>query len=219
MKTQSVQMSESYVIGALLAVIGGFLDAYTYILRGHVFANAQTGNMVLLALKLSEGDINSVEFYVIPIVAFIVGVLIAEYARKRLINWPMLHWRQSIILLEFFIVSMVAFIPVGPKNSIVNTLVAFVSSLQVQCFRKVNGNIYATTMCTGNLRSASEGLARYIEMKDKSALKRSMVYLGIILFFILGASIGSVAAKVFGVASALLCSFLLLITFFLMFKH
>ncbi|WP_163215928.1 hypothetical protein [Clostridium thermarum] len=33
MKTKNVQMSESYLAGMLLAVVGGFLDAYTYILE------------------------------------------------------------------------------------------------------------------------------------------------------------------------------------------
>ena len=37
-------------VGLCLAFTGGFLDAYTYLLRGGVFANAQTGNMVLMAL-------------------------------------------------------------------------------------------------------------------------------------------------------------------------
>ena len=50
------QMSDSFRIGAMLAVVGGFLDAYTYLARGQVFANAQTGNIVLLGVHLSEGD-------------------------------------------------------------------------------------------------------------------------------------------------------------------
>ena len=41
-----MQRSESFLVGALLAVSGGFLDAYTYLCRGGVFANAQTGNMI-----------------------------------------------------------------------------------------------------------------------------------------------------------------------------
>ena len=36
-------MSESLLIGALLAVSGGLMDAYSYLFRGQVFANAQTG--------------------------------------------------------------------------------------------------------------------------------------------------------------------------------
>ena len=37
------QMSESIRLGMLLAVSGGFMDAYSYIERDHVFANAQIG--------------------------------------------------------------------------------------------------------------------------------------------------------------------------------
>ena len=45
----AIPIHETFRVAALLAVVGGFLDAYTYILRGGVFANAQTGNIVLLA--------------------------------------------------------------------------------------------------------------------------------------------------------------------------
>ena len=47
----NIQMSETILIGTLLALAGGFLDAYTYICRGGVFANAQTGNIVLFSIS------------------------------------------------------------------------------------------------------------------------------------------------------------------------
>ncbi len=50
------QMSETFLIGAILAVVGGYLDAYTLRCRGHVFANAQTGNIVLLGVKAAERE-------------------------------------------------------------------------------------------------------------------------------------------------------------------
>ena len=40
-------------IGLMLCLAGGFLDAYTFVTRGGVFANAQTGNIVLLGLELA----------------------------------------------------------------------------------------------------------------------------------------------------------------------
>ena len=43
------QMSESFLIAGILSISGGLQDAYTYMYRGKVFANAQTGNIVLLA--------------------------------------------------------------------------------------------------------------------------------------------------------------------------
>lgn len=49
-----MQMSESFFLTAILAIVGGFLDAYSYLMRGHVFANAQTGNIVLFGVYLEK---------------------------------------------------------------------------------------------------------------------------------------------------------------------
>ena len=54
MKKIAKQMSESIELGIVLAASGGFMDAYSYIMRDHVFANAQTGNMLLLGVSISE---------------------------------------------------------------------------------------------------------------------------------------------------------------------
>lgn len=48
--------SNSVFLGILLAIVGGFLDAYTYVSRDGVFANAQTGNMVLLGIRAAQGE-------------------------------------------------------------------------------------------------------------------------------------------------------------------
>ena len=48
---QTRQMSETIKLGILLALSGGFMDAYSYIQRDQVFANAQTGNMLLFGVN------------------------------------------------------------------------------------------------------------------------------------------------------------------------
>ena len=94
------QMSESLLLGALLAVAGGFFDAYTYICRGGVFANAQTGNIVLLGLGLAEREWQHAMTYLLPVLAFALGVVAAEAVNAgegdrravciggRLLCWP-----------------------------------------------------------------------------------------------------------------------------------
>ena len=77
-----IQRSDSFLVGALLALTGGFLDAYSYLTRGGVFANAQTGNMVLLGLRLSEQRWSEALRYLIPILAFAAGVLLAEWMKS-----------------------------------------------------------------------------------------------------------------------------------------
>lgn len=50
------QMSDTFRAAVFVTLSGGFQDAYTYISRGQVFANAQTGNIVLLSAALLRGD-------------------------------------------------------------------------------------------------------------------------------------------------------------------
>ena len=55
-KKKNVQMSDALSVMAFLTVSGGFQDAYSYFVRGQVFANAQTGNIVRMSARLFSGD-------------------------------------------------------------------------------------------------------------------------------------------------------------------
>ena len=54
---KQIQMSETFLNSAVLAVSGGFQDAYTYFTRDKVFSNAQTGNVVLMSQNFMTGNI------------------------------------------------------------------------------------------------------------------------------------------------------------------
>ena len=56
MKKETIQMSEAIPTGILLTLSGGLQDAYTYFGRDGVFANAQTGNIVLLGTHVAAGQ-------------------------------------------------------------------------------------------------------------------------------------------------------------------
>jgi uncharacterized membrane protein YoaK (UPF0700 family) len=111
-----------------------------------------------------------------------LGILAAEFIRTKLKDKKRIHRRQIVILIEILVLFFSAFIPQGNYNVIVNTEISFICSLQVQSFRKVNGNLSATTMCTGNLRSGTEQLYKYIIQKDSKAKEKYMIYYGLILF-------------------------------------
>lgn len=213
------QVSESFVLASLLAFVGGYLDAYTYFCRGHVFANAQTGNIIFLGLNIGNGNYLKAISYLLPILAFMVGVLLAEGVRERYqhkhdIN---IHWRQIIVLFELSIMVVIAFIPMGKWDLFVNVAVSFVCSLQAESFRKVNGNVYASTMCTGNLRSGCEQLYKAIFHHDKIAKKHGYQYLLIILLFIIGAIISMYLSRFLFEKAILISVFILVIVFFIMF--
>ena len=82
MKKIAKQMSESIELGIVLAASGGFMDAYSYIMRDHVFANAQTGNMLLLGVSISERNWPEVVRYLFPVLAFAAS-LAADFCIVR----------------------------------------------------------------------------------------------------------------------------------------
>lgn len=184
------QRSETFAVAALLALAGGLLDAYTYLCRGGVFANAQTGNMVLLAVRAAEGDWMTAGSYLVPIGAFFLGVLAAEAVRHQHRRAGRIHWRQTVLALESLILLAAAWIPQGEWDGVVNVLVSFVCALQVEAFRTVRGNPFASTMCTGNLRSGTEALYYGVRDRDRGRLGKAGCYFGVIACFLAGAALG-----------------------------
>ena len=220
MKQAHGQMSESMRLGALLAVAGGFFDAYTYLCRGGVFANAQTGNIVLLGLELAEREWLRALAYLAPILAFALGVVVAEVVKQRgkarQAGGAGMHWRQVIVLAEIVLLAVAAFLP-QRMDMAVNILISFVCAMQVEAFRKVRGSAFATTMCTGNLRSGTEQLVIWRQTGDANAARKARHYYCIILFFILGAALGAVCTDTLGERALLITCVPLLAVFGIMF--
>lgn len=210
------QMSESMLIGSFLAIAGGYLDAYTYLARGKVFANAQTGNIVLLGLSLAQGEVLRSLAYLAPVFAFAVGVIVTELIRARYREHPKVHWRQRVLAVEIIVIFAVGFFPKGSWDMAANILISFLCAMQVEAFRKINGTAYATTMCTGNLRSGTEHFLRYVQTKNSPDLKKCLEYFGIILFFIFGAAIGTILTNLCSIYAVFLCCLPYGIAFLLM---
>ncbi len=210
------QMSEAFITALFLSVSGGLQDIYTYLYRGKVFANAQTGNIVLLAVKFVEGDWGSVLHYLMPLCAFALGIFVAEVMRLKLREMQLLHWRQLVVLCEILLLFVVGFLP-QELNPLANSLVSFSCAMQVQSFRKVNGYAFASTMCIGNLRSGMDSLCAWLVGGNPKAIGKAIHYFAIIFLFALGAGIGSVALNVMGVRAIWLSCLLLAVSFCLMF--
>ena len=209
------QMSEAFINSAFLALSGGFQDAYTYNTREGVFSNAQTGNVVLMSQHFMTGEWQAALRYRFPLIAFALGVLIAEQIQHYFKYAKKMHWRQGILLMEMVILFAVGFIP-PEYNMAATVLVSLACAMQVQTFRTVDGYSYASTMCIGNLRSGMDALSVYMREKKPSQLKKSIYYFGIIFFFAIGAGIGGNLSVRFGIHMIWISCGLLLISFLLM---
>ena len=66
----------------LLITAAGWFGAYTFMLRGGVFCNAQTANFVLLAIALGQHRWMDAAYLLIPIGAYFLGAFVSEMLGK-----------------------------------------------------------------------------------------------------------------------------------------
>lgn len=213
---KSKQMSESIELGVVLALAGGFMDAYSYIGRDHVFANAQTGNILLMGTNLSAGEWQVALRYLFPILSFTLGIALADLARIKLQEKKRLHWRQNAVLCEAIALFLVSFIP-QDMNLLANSIISFACGIQVETFRKIHGNGIATTMCIGNLRSATQNMIEYCVTKNREKAIKGSLYFFIIFCFVIGAILGNLCVKAFAEKAIVICSAMVMVAFVMMF--
>ena len=205
-------MSESLFIGILLSVSGGIMDAYSYIYRGEVFANAQTGNVLLFSIHLSNGEWVEALHYAFPIMAFLCGVALAAFICYFFKKRKSLHWRQLCVLYEAMILAVVSCFS-QDVNLLANCCISFACGIQVEAFRKIENENVATTMCIGNLRSAMHSAITGRVMGSYKDRHTAYISFVMVLAFAVGAVMVSVLIQRFGAYSICCSSIILLLCF------
>ena len=213
--SRAKQESESIELAILLALSGGIMDAYSYLVRDHVFANAQTGNMLLFGVNLATGDWAQCLHYAVPVVCFAAGIALC-HTIKIVATEEHLHWRQMALIIEAVLLVVVGFVPEG-RSLYANGLTSFACGIQVQAFRKFHGRPLATTMCIGNLRSGTQALVTYASGRDQKQLRGGLLSFFVITCFVLGAVIGNWAIPALGTHMIWIAPVLLAVSFLIMF--
>ncbi len=195
MKKSNIPLAESFLIAFLLTISGGFLDAYTYILRGGTFANAQTGNIVLTGVNIAKHNWTGAILHFVPVIAFFTGILFYNYLKNNFHIKGILDWHAFILILEIIALVIISFVPAEKQyNNIVNITISFITSLQYGAFQKLYGVTYATTMCSGMLRTVATMLYKNVsaEEKDVEEFKKCMRVFAVIVTFCFGCGMGAV---------------------------
>lgn len=203
-KNPRSDVSEALLFSILLTVIGGFFETYSYVARDHVFANGQTGNMARLGMELATGNFSSAFKYLIPIVCFALGVYLAEMVKTFCERRRALHWKQAVLLIEMLFTAITALIPAS-HNTAANVMIGVLCGLQMEAFRRIKTYAYNSTMCTGNLRSATEAFYRFFALRQPEEGSKAVHYYGIIVIFIVSGALGSVMTQRFGNYAILFC--------------
>jgi uncharacterized membrane protein YoaK (UPF0700 family) len=196
----------------LLTAANGFLDSYTYITRGGVFANVQTGNVILFAIDLGYRSWGTTLAHLWPIFAFLVGVLLSAYIKsgrvERLVSHPM-RWTMGIQAVAF---AAVGFVPNTVPNNFVTIPISFLAAMQFTLFRSIGDLTYIAVATTGNLMRFMESAYSVLVAKDAGARLAFGVYGALIATFAGGAVLGAFASLYWGIRAVWLPAAFLAVT-------
>jgi uncharacterized membrane protein YoaK (UPF0700 family) len=205
---------KSLGVSATLACAGAYLDGFTYVGHGHVFANAMTGNVVLLGVDAISGLWRPSLSHLLPILMFLLGIASARMAALPGIRRRLRHPELAVLFIEIVVLTTLGWLPRSTSDFLITMSIAYAASLQMATFRDINGRSYSSTFTTGNLRTMIENGFDWTflghQAKHKSAAKDFAV---ICSMFLLGAALGAFTTPHFHnhalwIDVALLCSVL-----------
>lgn len=177
---------EHKVIYLLLMMNAGMMGAYTFNVRGGVFCNAQTANIVIMSIAFGKGNWSHALYYLIPISAYLMGTIVSEALPSPVKKYGFLRWDTWLIVIEFFTLLIVGFMPLTIPHQVVQIMINFLASMQYNTFRQAEGIPMATTFCTNHVRQVGIAITKVIRKKDRVALERGIMHLGMLISFIIG---------------------------------
>jgi uncharacterized membrane protein YoaK (UPF0700 family) len=194
----TVKTSTTLRFAILLTLTNGFLDAYTYITRDGVFANVQTGNVILFAIDMRHRHWAHSLDHLWPILAFLAGVLLSSHIKsgrvERFVKHP-LRWTMAV---QAAALAVVGFVPTSVPNSFVTIPISFLAAMQFTLFRTIADLTYVAVATTGNLmRFVEAGYSVFVD-KDNDARLAFRVYGTLIGTFSTGAVVGAFTSEGWG---------------------
>ena len=171
------------------------MDAYSYLAHGHVFANAQTGNVVFFSVFASGGQWAQAARHLPPIAAFALGVAAAKLLGVGPRKEP---FRSTLICQAFELVTLVTLAVIGARlpNAWVVPMISFVAAVQITSFGSLGAWSFNSAMITGNLREATSALVLWIAGRETTESRDKAIGLSLIcLFFLLGALCGGIYTR------------------------
>ncbi|MDR5824986.1 YoaK family protein [Caballeronia sp. LZ043] len=179
-------------VAVLLTLSGGFLDAFTYVGHGGVFANAMSGNIALLGINVASGDWTQAARHVPPLIAFAFSVCVVHMLGLATIARFVTRPALACLVLEIGFLALAASNLLSLPDFVLIPGITFVATLQTLSFTHVENVTYTSVMTTGNLRRATKRLLEgLIPRYDKAALHDASLLGAAGLCFLTGAVLGA----------------------------
>lgn len=190
---ESRRTSESFALAAVLAAAAGSIEAYSVIALG-AFAGAQTGNVVLGSIELSQTHWSAASHYIWPILAFVGGALLSQVLRTDRLAVVIRRPFRLVLGVELVVLVVVGFLPGSAPRILASVLVTFAVAAQAATFRKLVDIGYNSAFTTGNLMTALAAAYAAIVLKDQKERAHARWFGTVISCYAVGALAGAVSA-------------------------
>lgn len=214
-----VVIHESLPVGILLAMAGGFLDVYTYLFHGEVFASMQSGNVILMGVSVAQGKYHEIVRYLVPIGMFMIGIFMTNLLKHRFPKKSQFTWQNAAVAIELAGIFLVGWFSDVTSNLLINSALAFFAAIQYATYRRLAGLPYATTMTSGNLRSIADYAYGFFFTKDPTASFKIKYTSAIVVGFFAGAVLSACLAPVMQGKAIWTVSLLLLVVLTITLKN
>jgi uncharacterized membrane protein YoaK (UPF0700 family) len=186
---------EGLLTGLLLAGVGGFLDAYTFVGYGGVFANAQTGNIVLFGVDCQAGHWREAALHIPPVAAFILGVAFAQTLAQPEVRKVVRRPTRWVLVAEIVVLAAAGARPDWVPRQVVPGVIAFAAAVQVSTFRSLDGVEYSSTLTTSNLRTLTAKIYQWRARHDPASRHQAALLAYVVAAFAAGAAVGGLCTR------------------------
>ena len=182
-------------VGVFLSFLSGALDAYTYLRQGGVFAGMQTGNIILMLIRLSQGAFSEVIPYLVSIIMFCLGTFLAKAIQDLAKHRSRHHSGTLILLYEMVLLCLASIFESDSPSLLVTSIIALAAAAQFLEFRSLKEYSYANNMMTGNLRNFISALYDAWILKERKAEEKAHAVGRVIVSFMLGVLVSALMAS------------------------
>ena len=174
---------QSKRLALFLTFCAGYVDAYTFIVRGNTLVAGQTGNVVFLSVGLIQHNVSDASAKVMTLLSFMMGVfLLTLYKEKlRIVKKPIL----SLIPLAVLSI-IIGFVPLSVDNIYLVPPLAFCLGLVTTAFGEVSGIAYNNAFMTGNIKRTMLAFGDYFRTKHTPFLREALIFVSLLTSFVLG---------------------------------
>ena len=174
---------QSKRLALFLTFCAGYVDAYTFIVRGNTLVAGQTGNVVFLSVGLIQQNVSDASAKVMTLLSFMMGVfLLTLYKEKlRIVKKPIL----SLIPLAILSI-IIGFVPLSVDNIYLVPPLAFCMGLVTTAFGEVSGIAYNNAFMTGNIKRTMLAFGDYFRTKHTPFLREGLIFVSLLSSFVFG---------------------------------